>query len=53
MDSERLYFHGLQSDIFKTLSDPNRLSIVYELRSGEKSVGENGISSFNNVGLSN
>ena len=30
----------LQSDVCKTLSDPNRLIIVHELREGEKSVGE-------------
>jgi len=40
MDSKTVLLFKLQANICKTLADPNRLMIVHELRSGEKSVGQ-------------
>jgi DNA-binding transcriptional ArsR family regulator len=40
MNHQDMQIFKLQSDICKTLSDPNRLVIVHILREGEKSVGE-------------
>jgi len=40
IDNHKMSLFRLQAEICKTLSDPNRLIIIHELREGEKSVGE-------------
>src|SRR5512137_1923263 len=40
INPQKVELFRLQADICKTLSDPNRLMILHELREGEKSVGE-------------
>jgi DNA-binding transcriptional ArsR family regulator len=40
MDAHKKQVFQLQALVCKTLSDPNRLLIIHELRQGEKSVGE-------------
>ena len=40
IDEHRMQVFQLQAEVCKTLSDPNRLIMVHELRKGEKSVGE-------------
>jgi len=39
-DKEMLEVFRLQAGLCKSLSDPKRLRIIHELRTGEKSVGE-------------
>lgn len=39
-DSGMVELFRLQADICKTLSDPNRLMLLHELREGEKSVSQ-------------
>ncbi len=40
IDEHAKQLFTLQADICKTLSDPNRLAILHELRAGEMSVGQ-------------
>ena len=40
IDDYNLELYKLKAELCKTFSDPNRLIIINELRSGEKSVGE-------------
>jgi DNA-binding transcriptional ArsR family regulator len=40
LDPEIVELFRLQAEICKTLSDPNRLMLLHELRDGERSVGQ-------------
>jgi DNA-binding transcriptional ArsR family regulator len=40
IDEKTIHLLKLQAEICKTLSDPNRLMILHELRQGEMSVGQ-------------
>lgn len=40
IDERSAHLFRLQSDICKTLADPNRLMILHELKEGEMSVGQ-------------
>ena len=40
VDTGTVELFRLQAEICKTLSDPNRLMLLHELREGEKSVGQ-------------